>query len=82
MPVYRYECLDCDKHFEAHYAVDERHRARCPSCRSHETQILVGDFYSFTRTPGFAPISKMREWDKKAKARGSELVVVGRDEAD
>jgi putative FmdB family regulatory protein len=49
MPIYEYQCADCEKAFEELVAVnDDRDAVVCPSCEGHNTRRLLSMFAGHT----------------------------------
>ena len=40
MPIYEYECCQCDYHFEQKQSFDEEPVAACPRCRGKSRRVL------------------------------------------
>jgi putative FmdB family regulatory protein len=50
VPTYEYRCLDCDHKFIEVLTVSEheKHKAKCPKCKSEKVEQVFSDFYAKT----------------------------------
>jgi putative FmdB family regulatory protein len=62
MPIYDYECMGCQKEFEAIHRVDERDDVVCPQCGTKKLRQKVSIFNS----SGWAAF--LDKMDKKVKS--------------
>lgn len=41
MPIYEYECCDCENEFEMFTTLHERDQVKCPKCHSKKVKRLI-----------------------------------------
>jgi putative FmdB family regulatory protein len=44
MPLYKYQCSDCQEEFEELVSYSESNNVACPKCGSHQTEKKVSAF--------------------------------------
>lgn len=43
MPIYEYECCDCNSEFELFATLSDRDRVKCPKCQSKRIRRLISN---------------------------------------
>ncbi len=54
MPVFEYQCKDCNDKYEIyHKSLSSQEKIECPSCGSEQSKKLFSSFTSVESTPSF-----------------------------
>ena len=71
MPVYEYQCMQCNDVFEILHGINEEYRDGCPKCRGQAKRILSPSNFVLKGT-GFYVNDYPSEGRKKAESKEKE----------
>lgn len=72
MPVYEYECGDCQVHFERNQSFDAEPLAMCPECRGKARRIIHSIPIIFKGSGFYTTDSRKKEDSETSKKEDSE----------